>query len=61
MPPSSKLRPLVHSFFSKQLHGRLLLKIYLTEHLEVTDVRYGVGPDILRVEIEKVEDLSEEL
>ena len=38
-----------------------MLKIYLTEHLEVIDVRYGVGPDILRVELEKVEDLSEEL
>ena len=38
-----------------------MLKIHLTEHLEVTYVRYGIGPNILRMEFEKVEDLSEEL
>ena len=46
---------------SKEVHGRLFPKVHCVEHLEVADIRYGIGPDILRVEFEKMEDISEEL
>ena len=47
--------------FSKQFHGQLFLKVHFTEYLEVADVRYGIGPDVLRVKFEKMEDISKEL
>ena len=53
--------PVQIKILSKQFHGRLFLKVHLTEHMEVADIRYGIGPDILRVEFEKMEDISEEL
>ena len=53
--------PVQVKIFSEQFHGWLFLKVYFTEYLEVKDVRYGIRSDILRMELEKVEDLSEEL
>ena len=47
--------PVQIKVFSKQLHGRLLLKIHLTEHLEITNIRYGIGSKVLRMEFEKNE------
>ena len=47
--------------FSEEFHSRFFLKVHLTKHLEVADIGYGIGPDILRVEFEKMEDIFEEL
>ena len=46
---------------SEQFHYGLLLKEHLTEHLEVTNIGYGIGPNILRMELEKVKNFSEKL
>ena len=53
--------PVQIKILSKELHGRLFLKVNLTEYLEVADIGYRIGSDILRVEVEKMEDFSEEL
>ena len=45
----------------EQLHGWLFLKVHFAEYLEITDIRYGIGPNILRVKFEKMEDISKEL
>ena len=37
-----------------------MLKIHLTEYLEVANVGNGIGSKVLRVEFEKMKDLSEE-
>ena len=46
---------------SEEFHSRLFLKIHLTENLEVADIGYGIGTKILRVEFEKMKNVSEEL
>ena len=46
---------------SKELHSWFFLKVHLIENLEIADIGYGIGPEILRVEFEKMEDISEEL
>ena len=46
---------------SKEFHSRFFLKVNLTEDLEVADIGYGIGHNILRVEFEKMEDIFEEL
>ena len=46
---------------SKEFHSRFFLKVHLAENLEVADIGYGIRPDVLRVEFEKMEDISEEL
>ena len=46
---------------SKEFHSRFFLKVHLAENLEVADIGYGIRPEVLRVEFEKMEDISEEL
>ena len=45
---------------SEQLNCGLLLKIDLTKYLEIANIGYGIGPNVLRRKFEKVKDLSEE-
>ena len=45
---------------SKEINLSLLLKIHFTEDLKVADVGNGVGTDVLRVKVVKVENIPEE-
>ena len=45
--------PVQIKVFFKQLYGRLLLKIHLTEYLEVTNVGNRIGSEVLRMEFKK--------
>ena len=40
--------------FPEKLNTKLFLKVYLTKDLEVTDVWYGIGFNVLRMEFEEV-------
>lgn len=53
--------PVQIKIFSKQFHGRLFLKVHFAEYMKITDIRYGIGPNILRAKFEKMEDISKEL
>ena len=46
---------------SKEFHSRFFLKVHLAENLEVADIGYGIGTKILRVEFEKMKNVSEVL
>ena len=47
--------------FSEKFQAGLFSKVYLTEHLKVAYVRHGVVSDVLRMEVEKAQNISEEL
>ena len=46
---------------TKDFDGGFFLKVHLTQNLELAYVCNRVGPDVLRMKIEKVQDISEEL
>ena len=40
--------------FPEEFNGRFFLKVNFAKNLEFTNIRYGIGPNILRMEFEKV-------
>ena len=46
---------------SEKQQAGLFFKIHLTKYLKVANIRHGVGSDVLRTEVKKVQDVSEEL